>query len=219
MRHVSAGRAAVAAGNVLACSGLLGFIACSDDQFTSPSVPKPAATLAPSASVAAADWWAPPPSVTIGDTTVSTFTIDPTQGGSPSFGRANASRMVIPALAICDPRTSGYGPASWDAPCPAAQTSITFVVRTWIGQDGTPKAVFLPDVRFSPSKRVMLHLSAMGTPARTAPAMQWCTSQMTNCVDEAASDPTAAATFDPSTYSVWRRVKHLSGYNVTWGSM
>lgn len=217
VRHLRAGRVAVAAGNVLACSGLVGFIACSDNGVTEPTAHKAESAARRSAAVAPANWWAPPPAVIRGDTTINTFTIDPMQGGTPAFGPLNGSRIVIPAAAICDPATSGYGPTYWAKPCTVAKTTITFTVKSWTGRDGGPKVVFSPDVRFVPTQTILLNVSNAGATAVGTPGMQWCTSLITQCVDESLTDPTAKAAFDPFSYSVWRRVKHLSGYNITWG--
>lgn len=216
-RRSRAGRVAVAAANVLACSGLVGFIACADGGITAPAAPKAAVAARPAMSGAPANWWAPPPAVTRGDTTINTFTIDPAGGGSPSFGKLNKSRIVIPAGAICDPSTSGYGASYWAKPCKTATTNITFTVRSWTGRDGMPKVAFSPDVRFVPTQTVLLYISTGATTTGPSPVVQWCTSNMTGCVNEATTDPTLTATFDPFSYSVWRRVKHLSGYNITVG--
>lgn len=230
VRHVRASRAAVAVGTVLACSGLVGFIACSDGAVTEPvartAAPQsaispavavaPAAPVAPTTTVAAADWWNPRPPTTVGDTMVYVLTIDPRQGGTPSFG--SAARIVIPANAICDPATSGYGAPTWAKNCKVAPTNVTFTIRSWIGKDGTPKVTFSPDVRFVPSQTVMLYLGAGTAPTSTAtPVIQWCTSQMTQCVNESATNATLATAFNPFAHSAWRRVLHLSGYNISWG--
>ena len=49
--------------------------------------------------------------LTIGPTTTATFQI-------------NAHRVRSEAGSICDPATSGYGPAYWDQPCTPAKSTI-----------------------------------------------------------------------------------------------
>ena len=220
MQHLRANRAAVAAGNLLACAGLVGFIACSDSGITEPTTGRRADVAAPpSAAVnaATANWWNPPAPIVRGDTTINTFKLDAASGGTPSFGSGNRSRIVIPAGAICDLATSGYGPASWATPCKPATGIIAFTVKSWVGTDGGPKVTFSPDLRFAPTQTVLLNISNVGATSVGTPTIQWCTALMTQCVDEGRTDPTLATGFDPFAYSVWRRVKHLSGYNVGWG--
>lgn len=216
MRHLRAGRVAVAAGNVLACSGLIGFIACADQGPTEPGRPAAVAVSSRVSATVVPNWWAPPPAVIKGDTVINVFTMDPAQGATPTFG--NGGRLVIPANAICDPLTSGYGPKSWAKSCALAKTYLTFTVRSWKAEDGSPRVTFLPDVRFAPSQTVLLYLgTGSSTSTSGKPVIQWCTSLMTQCVNESLTDPSLATTFDPFAYSVWRRVKHLSGYNTVYG--
>lgn len=220
MRHLRAGRAAVAAGNVLACAGLIGFIACSDGGVTEPAAPKVAAVSHPSADVAP-NWWYPPAPIVQGDTTINTFTIDPHAGGAPYFGPNNRHQIVIPGNAICDPLTSGYGPTYWSKTCTPATRYITFVVKSWKGVNGSPKLAFSPDVRFAPSQTVLLKINTTTTSTTTsssgAPVIYWCTSVMVGCVNEGTTDSSLGTSFDPFATTAWRRVKHLSGYNVAWG--
>src|SRR5438094_321112 len=50
-----------------------------------------------------------------------TLTIDPNVAGTYAFGE---NWIYFPARSICDPATSGYGDALWDAPCAALTRPI-----------------------------------------------------------------------------------------------
>jgi hypothetical protein len=228
-RHPRARRLTVAAGNVIACSTLIGFIACSEGAVTEPAAPRTtAATTRLHAdlnagtwnSPTAPNWWAPPAPVIKADTTVNTFTIDAHAGGTPYFGANKIHQILIPADAICS-QNSGYGPTYWTQNCTPATGNVTFVVKSWKAPDGSPRVVFSPDLRFIPSQTVLLKLSSSTTSMRStssgSPVVQWCTSYMTGCVNEANWDSSLGTSFDPFAKTVWRRVKHLSGYNVIWG--
>lgn len=229
LRHPRTRRSAVTAGNVLACSTLVGFVACSDGGVTEPAAPRTAAaTTHLHADVftsgwnvsTPANWWSPPAAVVKSDTTINTFTIDAHAGGAPYFGANKVHQIVIPADAICN-QNAGYGSSYWNQGCTPATGNITFVVRSWSAKDGSPRVAFSPDLRFVPSQTVLLKLSSSATSTTStssgSPVIQWCTSYMTGCVNEASWDSSLGTSFDPFAKTVWRRVKHLSGYNVAWG--
>ncbi|GJG88283.1 hypothetical protein tb265_34640 [Gemmatimonadetes bacterium T265] len=208
VRRVRDGHAAVALGNVLACSGLLGFIACSQGGVTEPAparTARVAPTAAPRADVVAYS----------GDTLIQTFTYNPATGTSINF--ANRAQVNIPAAAVCDPRTSGYGKTTWDAKCTPLTTSMSFTVRAWTNSSGNSSAVVSPDVRFVPGKVASLFIAAPSSSPTAKPVIQWCTSAITGCVDEGATDATLTTQYAQAQGVAYRRIKHFSGYNVSWG--
>ena len=147
-----------------------------------------------------------------GVTTI-TAVIDPRT--AISFGGGD-HMVTIPAYAICNPLTSGYGPGTWDAPCAAATLPMTFTVKSWRDANGNSRVQFSPDVRFAPSKVVGLYLkSAAATPANAS--INWCRTGTTTCVNEAGTDASLATQRDGYTGYVYRRVKHFSGYMVSVG--
>src|SRR5688572_5743159 len=79
--------------------------ACSDAP-TSPAAPDAAPALAPRGPHLAVSASAS------GSTSV--FTYGP---GTSVTVSAGSYRLALPANAVCEPRTSGYGPGTWDLPC------------------------------------------------------------------------------------------------------
>jgi hypothetical protein len=132
----------------------------------------------------------------------------------------NGHTVTIPAGAICDPGTSGYGPTYWDKPCTPASRSITVQAKAWTDATGHPRVSFSPDVRFVPSKVVTLSLKDPNATASSTLRVNWCVTgseYAQTCVDESKTDPSLATTFNSSTRTLTRRVKHFSGYMVTVG--
>lgn len=156
-----------------------------------------------------------------------TFTIWPGLVNGQRFGD---HVLFIPADAVCDPATSGYGAALWDTPCTPLQRPIE-VTATWSTQDDRPVVSFSPDLRFVPSddesRWVKLSLKASkGIDPEKYYAILWYDKQLGQWVDESKTDPTLRARTSQSGNLVTRRVKHfsdwtlwvgLSNYNVTSG--
>ncbi len=211
MRHLRANRAAVAAGNVLACAGLIGFIACSDTGLTEPVPASPVhEVLSPSAAGIKLH-----ASATGMDTLVRTFVYDPATGVKVNF--AGRAVITVPAAAVCDPKSSGYGTTTWDNTCVPLRTPVVFTLRGWANPAGDLHAIVTPDVRFVPGKVATFYIAAPVADPTAKPVIQWCTSAMSHCVDEGKTDPTLATSYAPDQGVAYRRIKHFSGYNVGWG--
>ena len=184
--------------------------ACSDVPFepraaSSASSASTATTLAPTAAPARAVTW-------VGDTTVTTFTYNPLLGHEQTF--AGVHRLTLPAGAVCDLLTSGYGPTLWDAPCLPALVPVAFTARSWRDAAGRPHIRFSPDVRFVPGAVVTLRLKDAVAATQGLGTIVWCPTGQTSCVDEARTDPTMQTRYEPQQGFVFRRLKHFSGYNV-----
>ena len=185
---------------------LLGLTAaCSDTAPATAPAASSATTLAPSER---------PAKITrfVGDTMVTTFTYSPLWGATETF--VNGDRLVIPAGAVCDPLTSGYGPSLWNTGCVPAVAPIPFVIKAWM-QDGHPRIQVWPDVRFHPSKIVTLRMKDAAAAAAVGAAIAWCPTGGTTCVDEAKTDPSMQS-YVADGY-VFRRLKHFSGYHIILG--
>jgi hypothetical protein len=141
-------------------------------------------------------------------------TVDPRRGNVLRFG---AYTLDLPANAICS-RKSGYGLEMFDLECKAEKNpvTITALVRSTAG--GTPRIDLMPEIRFSPKRVVTLTLSVADVPRSTsAPRILYCATQSTTaCVDEADLDPTLATHVDAAAGTVFRRIRHFSGYFVEW---
>jgi hypothetical protein len=143
------------------------------------------------------------------------FVVDPTQ---PSQIRLGDHLVSFPANSICDPATSGYGPALWDTPCTPLQAPIT-IHATWKYNLGHAFITFSPDIRFvpasDPSQYVTLTMKdyvQLDTTGRYP--IYWLRPSDSTWVDESMSDPTEASVLDVQGNKVTRRLKHFSGYLV-----
>jgi alpha-glucuronidase len=154
-----------------------------------------------------------------GDSNVAVLTIDPNTSRTYAFGQ---NWIYFPAHSICDPSTSGYGVGLWDTPCTAVNHSVQVTVK-WTSRGGYAFALFSPELRFVPadarsvgrwvvlslhSNRKLHDLDAYNI-LYDAGGNDW--------IDESLTDPTLRAWLDPLHNSVYRRVKHFSGYMVAAG--
>jgi len=160
---------------------------------------------------------------------ITTLTISPA-GGTYHVGDFD---VVIPAGAVCDPRTTAYGPAHWDSECAPANRDITVQVVAETHKDRV-SIDFKPDLRFRPSAGWVTVRTAAYSNLLTSDAVRQMpgnSSYFSNFVmlyvpsggqahiDEVRStgDPSLVTHVDRATGIVWRRVKHFSGYMVTAG--
>jgi hypothetical protein len=156
-----------------------------------------------------------------------TFTIWP---GVPVLEKFGDHVLSMSKNVVCDPATSGYGAAYWDAPCARAKRPIE-VTATWSTRNGRPVVSFSPDLRFAPSnnERYWVQLS-LKDPKGIRPdlyyAILWFDKEAGRWIDESQKDPTLVARTSQSGNLVTRRLKHFSyyalwvgfgGYNVTSG--
>ena len=180
---------------------LAALTACGDAPNASAAGSTPAATVhASTISVA-------------GDTTVQTFTVAP--GWNDRYVIDGVHAVELEAGAVCDPATTAYGPAEWDAPCTPITRPLTFTAKSWTDAQGHPRVTFSPDVRFAPGTTNTITLKDKSAAAELAGArIRWCPTGSTVCVDEAAADPTLT-TVRNTNGTLSRRVKHFSGYTVT----
>ncbi len=145
-----------------------------------------------------------------------TFTVDPTQTATYSFGNHS---VTFPAGSICDPATSGYDPSLWDSPCTPLSTPIT-ITATWSNKYGHAYVDFEPSLRFVPTQTVTLTLK--DTPAMQAAGQYtilWLNPSDGTWVQESAVDPSELEVTNFAGNTVSRRIKHFSGYNVSAGTI
>jgi len=139
-----------------------------------------------------------------------TFQIDPSQDQSLSLG---ASRLDIPANAVCDLASSSYGPEFWNDSCsPQTDTfTVTAVVRN--AATDHPSVDFEPALRFSPDKNAELYLFVTDQATLDASrVVKYCNAN--GCVDESITDPSVASSVDLEHRVVFRRIKHFSGFII-----
>jgi hypothetical protein len=144
-----------------------------------------------------------------------TFVVSPGLAVSQRF---DDHVLFIPADAVCDPATSGYGTALWDAPCAPIQQPIE-VTATWSTRNDRPVISFSPELRFAPSddpsRWVNLSLKdTKGIDPEKYYAILWYNAEVGQWVDESLSDPTLKAHANQSGNMVTRRLKHFSAYEL-----
>lgn len=150
-----------------------------------------------------------------------TVTIDPRRDNVYSDG---INTVRFPAGSICDPATSGYGPALWDAPCAPATAPISLPVTVTL-RSGRLHVEFGRDLRFAPSadpaKHVVLTISNPAVSSTSESlgryAVFYVPDGTSSLVDEAVHDPSLVTIVKRAEGKVVRRLKHFTGYNVHLG--
>lgn len=154
-----------------------------------------------------------------GDSNVVVLTIDPNTSRTYAFGQ---NWIYFPAHSICDPATSGYAVGLWDSPCVPVSHSVQVTVK-WTSRGGYAYAVFSPELRFVPadarsrSRWVILSLHSQKRLHDLDAYNILYNVEDNTWIDESLTDPTLRAWLDPLHNSVYRRVKHFSGYMVAAG--
>ena len=143
-----------------------------------------------------------------------TYTIkfDPTKNQTLALG---PNGIDIPADAVCDLATSGYGPETWNSPCSPEKAPVTLTVVIKGSSSPHPSLSFAPAMRFNPLKNVQLYMYAPHVKKDDAKNwwMFYCPDHG-KCVDEALTDASLGTFIDHRDSMLFRRVKHFSGYTV-----
>jgi hypothetical protein len=119
----------------------------------------------------------------------------------------------IPAGAICDLATSGYGETFWDKSCEPLLGSVVITATVFSGPDGQPYVDFQPAMRFAPNKEVMLFMKEGREDGSKVASIKYCNDSGV-CVDESINDPSLRPFRIGRTSILGRRIKHFSGYVV-----
>jgi hypothetical protein len=150
------------------------------------------------------------------DTIRFSFTIDPHRNTFYWLGLGNS--IVFPAGSLCDPATSTYGAGHWDDPCAIATSPLVVHAKAWLDHGNHPRIDFAEHIRFAPSndpaKWVVLTLTDYRGAIKPNSQIAYCPDVTSDCINEAATDPTVATYKDAVTGHLTRRIKHFSGYNV-----
>ncbi len=139
-------------------------------------------------------------------------TFDPKQTQSFSLG---PNHLDIPAHAVCNLLTSGYGADYWNRSCSPQTLPVTLTVVIKNSQSAHPEVQFFPAMRFNPTKNVQLYMYAPKVSRNDARnwLMLYCADHG-GCVDESATDSALTTYIDYTNNVLFRRVKHFSGYVV-----
>lgn len=165
-------------------------------------------TVAPAAEIPA--FVAPANFVKLGNSIV--FKVDNQQGITKRLG---AHLITIPAGAICDMNTSGYGASTWNQECAPHSGVVTITATVMQGPNGEPHIDFQPSLRFSPNRNVMLFFREGRSQAKQL-FIQWC-DNTGKCFDEAMADAALQPFRVGKSSIIGRRIKHFTGYNIGYG--
>jgi hypothetical protein len=139
-------------------------------------------------------------------------TFDPKRDQSFSLG---PNRLDIPANAVCNLLTSGYGEDYWNRSCSPEKQPVTLTVVIKNSQGTHPEIQFFPAMRFNPKTDVQLFIYAPKVSKDDAKnwLMNYCPDQG-GCIDESIKDKDLTTYIDREHNVLFRRVKHFSGYVV-----
>jgi hypothetical protein len=124
--------------------------------------------------------------------------------------------ISIPAGAICNPGTSGYGPTEWKKSCKPMHGTIMITATMMRDNNNRPYVDFQPALRFSPDKQVMLFLQNGRAPQATTLFVEYC-DNAGRCVDESLEDPSLKPFRVGKTSMIGRKLGHFSGYTIGYG--
>ena len=150
----------------------------------------------------------------VADTVVTDFTVA-SKGGRFTVGKD--MKIEFAKHAICDLATSSYGPDQWDAPCTPASEPVRIRAKSWTDAAGHPRVDFSPAMRFVPTETVRLVIADKKAAFDLSARILYCADGAPTCIDESVTDLSLITYRDPISLTVFRRIKHFSGYNVTAG--
>jgi hypothetical protein len=144
----------------------------------------------------------------------------PAAGGTVHVGEFT---LNFPSNSVCNPLTSGYGKKSWDKPCETLAVDFAITAKYWV-ENGESFVEFSPDIRFDPSKTVMISTNRpelIGKNGIGEYKLFYWTRNLHGKQkhDEGSYDQTLRTQFNPETGDVFRRIKHFSGISISsgWG--
>lgn len=187
----------------VAALAIVAVVACGGDGSVAPNASTPRAARADLSPTAA-------------ESKITRFTVQP--GHSTTQMISGGHKLVIPADAICDLESSGYGARTWENPCRPSAVPVTITAISSIDSAGHPSVDFTPALRFTPddAKAVTLYMLDKATAQDMSLRIYYCKS-VRRCIDESIDDPEVATKTDLNSGFIYRRVKHFSGYNIVSG--
>ena len=139
-------------------------------------------------------------------------TFNPMQNQSFSLG---PNHLDIPAGAVCNLLTSGYGADYWNRPCTPQTLPVTLTVVIKNSQSAHPEVQFFPAMRFNPTKTVQLFMYAPHVSRDDAKNwLMFYSPDKGGKIDESLKDSDLTTYIDYTHSVLFRRVKHFSGYVV-----
>ena|SRR5689334_5451946 len=142
------------------------------------------------------------------------FRVDNSKGATQLIGD---HVINIPANAICDLATSGYGVDYWNKSCSPMKGAVVITATVLVGPNGEPMVDFQPAMRFAPTKEVTLFFKDVKGGSKNI-SIKYC-NNAGFCVDESLSNPALAPfRIAGSNNIIGRRLAHFSGYVVAYES-
>ena len=156
-------------------------------------------------------------------------TLDPNVANTLVMG---ANKLEVPAGAVCDLGTSGYGPSFWNLPCLPQMRAIQLTITISSSGGSGTSIDFNPALRYNPASNVMLTLSAPNVSVQDAKSwvILYCPSTTSwtsgngsggsgsgggdKCVNEALNDKDLQTSIDYDARQLSRRIKHFSLYRA-----
>lgn len=139
-------------------------------------------------------------------------TFDPSRSQSFALG---PNHLDIPAHAVCNLLTSGYGEDYWNRDCSPQRLPVTLTVIIKNASGTHPEVQFFPAMRFNPSKSVQLFIYAPKVSRDDAKNwLLYYSPDHGKRIDESLTDRDLATYIDYNHNVLFRRVKHFSGYVV-----
>lgn len=128
--------------------------------------------------------------------------------------------LDFPARSVCK-LNSGYGKRFWDKPCETVDYDFRITASFW-WENGEALVEFSPDIRFDPSKVVVISTRRpaliLQTDIGNYQLWYWTRGENGRSKhDEAALDRSLETFFHPVTGEVFRRIKHFSGISINSG--
>jgi hypothetical protein len=139
-------------------------------------------------------------------------TIDPRRRNVLGFAPYTVS---LPANSVCSLDGSGYGIATFDTPCAPERDPVRIRATVSMDAHGHPRIDLQPQMRFNPSKTVVLstYLGQAALLSADSWRILFCPgSILQGCVDESLYDHSLTTEVDLKTGIIYRRIKHFSGY-------
>ncbi|GAC1649980.1 MAG: hypothetical protein NVS4B3_07940 [Gemmatimonadaceae bacterium] len=136
--------------------------------------------------------------------------------------RVGQTSVTFPASAVCDPRTSTYGPTEWEKPCDVLREPITIhaLVHHVFGAKKETWVEFTPQLRFVPAatadRWVWMATRVPSSWPLGILSIRWAPTFGGAPIDESLSNPTLRTWVLPHHTAV-RRLEHFSFYVISTG--
>jgi hypothetical protein len=132
----------------------------------------------------------------------------------------------FPENSVCNPGRSTYGPSEWDKDCSTLRSGESIRVRATLRLTSAGLAVdFSPELRFSPKTQVTISSDIFASilsgnryyflshpAALNFLAISYAPSLGSGQVADYTADKSLITHVDLKTGTIWRRIKHFSGY-------